>query len=374
MDAKKPVDNTVDKPKENLQDANQDDIVNAIAEILQIPPETIMQWLAELNLQPVDLTDTQAVVELLKIAFDTPDTTILLNLPEFSTVYKAINEAINMLKPELMSALFAVLTSDETLTTHIPNLEGLQVDDSNREIIVTSPLQQDNLMTEEDVYLQSSNQSTAAGKTQAVSTAANQSNTGSGFNAQTSQGNHAPDITQADMLDIPLASTSFESVAARVAEAVEAVRSQTNTPVNATDVINQIMGRVRAQAGENFTEIRIMLKPENLGDVTLRVLTQNGIVTAQFVAESQRVKEVLESNFNQLRDALSEQGVQISELSVSVRQSDEERMNQFAQAQQNSRARMQRINNVNTEETQETGFGDDVDPSAVHQGTMNFIA
>jgi flagellar hook-length control protein FliK len=114
--------------------------------------------------------------------------------------------------------------------------------------------------------------------------------------------------------------------------------------VNASEVINQIMDRVRIAPPGQFSEIRLTLRPENLGDVTLRVQAQNGIVVAQLIAENQRVKEALEANFNQLRDALEEQGIRFAELSVSVGGDDaEDRMNAFAQGQQRSRGRVDRI-------------------------------
>jgi flagellar hook-length control protein FliK len=63
-----------------------------------------------------------------------------------------------------------------------------------------------------------------------------------------------------------------------------------------------------------------------------------------FVAENQRIKEIIEANFNQLRQALQEQGIEVSQLSVSVSQEDaEERMNQFLKAQQENMRRLQRL-------------------------------
>lgn len=95
---------------------------------------------------------------------------------------------------------------------------------------------------------------------------------------------------------------------------------------------------------QSYAELKLMLKPESLGEVALRIATQNGIVTAMFVAENQRVKEIIESNFTQLRDALKEQGLEVSELSVSVgHEGAEERMNQFMKAQQEAMRRAHRI-------------------------------
>ena len=43
-------------------------------------------------------------------------------------------------------------------------------------------------------------------------------------------------------------------------------------------------------------------------------------MTAKFIADNHSVKEVIESNFSELRDALSQKGINIQNLSVSVGQ------------------------------------------------------
>jgi flagellar hook-length control protein FliK len=91
-----------------------------------------------------------------------------------------------------------------------------------------------------------------------------------------------------------------------------------------------------------------------------------------FVAENQRVREIIESNFNQLRDALEEQGVQVSDLSVSVGGDEaEERMNQLLQAQRENNRRTQN-NGEAVEEEVEVIQPIPIDP--VHGSTVNFLA
>jgi len=48
------------------------------------------------------------------------------------------------------------------------------------------------------------------------------------------------------------------------------------------------------------------------------LLSDNGIITARFVAENYQVKEIIESNFNTLHESLNAQGLNVSQLSVSV--------------------------------------------------------
>jgi hypothetical protein len=93
-------------------------------------------------------------------------------------------------------------------------------------------------------------------------------------------------------------------------------------PITPARVIEQIVERFEIDPAPRVSEIKITLKPESLGDVTLRVQSENGLISAQFLAENQRVKEIMESSMNSLRDALSQQGVNVSQLSVSVGQDE----------------------------------------------------
>ncbi|MCL2236288.1 MAG: flagellar hook-length control protein FliK [Defluviitaleaceae bacterium] len=88
------------------------------------------------------------------------------------------------------------------------------------------------------------------------------------------------------------------------------------TPQNIAD---QIVQQVRFVSGQGMAEMKIHLKPEHLGDLTMRVATINGIVTAQFIADNQRVKELIEAGFNDLRDSLEEAGITVSDIEVNVR-------------------------------------------------------
>lgn len=90
--------------------------------------------------------------------------------------------------------------------------------------------------------------------------------------------------------------------------------------INSTDVINQVVKKADIIIQGGHQEMIMKLEPESLGKLNLKLVIENGLVTAKFVAESQQVKEVLESSFNQLKDALQEKGIAVQGFSVSVGQ------------------------------------------------------
>lgn len=94
------------------------------------------------------------------------------------------------------------------------------------------------------------------------------------------------------------------------------------------DIINQIVKKAELIIREDQPEMRMQLEPENLGKLTLKVAVERGLVIAKFTAESYEVKEIIESNFNQLREMLQEKGIGVESFSVSVGNESKEFSNQ----------------------------------------------
>ncbi|MDF2845922.1 MAG: Flagellar hook-length control protein-like, C-terminal protein [Herbinix sp.] len=87
-----------------------------------------------------------------------------------------------------------------------------------------------------------------------------------------------------------------------------------------SDILNQVIKKADILVQGSHQEMVMKLEPESLGKLNLKIVVENGLITAKFVAESQQVKEVLESNFNQLKNALQEKGIAVQGFSVSVGQ------------------------------------------------------
>ncbi len=95
-------------------------------------------------------------------------------------------------------------------------------------------------------------------------------------------------------------------------------------PVNKDDVFAQIVEKAKVSLDHGNGEMEVNLKPDHLGKLHLKVSVENQLVTAKFVAESQQVKEIIETNLNQLRRNLQDNGIQVDQLMVSVGQHNNE--------------------------------------------------
>jgi len=85
-------------------------------------------------------------------------------------------------------------------------------------------------------------------------------------------------------------------------------------------IVNQVVEKAQVLLTGDKSEMVIHLKPDHLGKLTLKIVTENGMVTARIVAENKQVKHVLESNMLLLKESLEKQGMVVQDFSVSVSQ------------------------------------------------------
>ncbi|HBF36640.1 MAG TPA: hypothetical protein DDW50_04900 [Firmicutes bacterium] len=98
----------------------------------------------------------------------------------------------------------------------------------------------------------------------------------------------------------------------------------TSEPIKKDDLFAQIVEKAKVSLNHGNGEMEVNLKPDHLGKLHLKISVENQLVTAKFVAESQQVKEIIETNLNQLRRNLQDNGIQVDQLMVSVGQQQNE--------------------------------------------------
>ena len=83
-------------------------------------------------------------------------------------------------------------------------------------------------------------------------------------------------------------------------------------------IINQIADKMSVRSNGAQNEVHIKLDPPSLGTVRMNITTSGDTVRTVIVAENHAVKQVIENNFNQLRDAMGEQGLKVDSFTVTV--------------------------------------------------------
>ena len=94
------------------------------------------------------------------------------------------------------------------------------------------------------------------------------------------------------------------------------------------NITTQIVEHAKMIRNAENTEMVIQLKPEHLGELTLRVsATTNGSVNVTFHSENAQVRAMIENTLVQLKQELSNQGLKVDNVQVSAHLSDGGMMN-----------------------------------------------
>ena len=377
-------DESLDKEKVTIVD---DETLNKLSEILGISKDKITEILSNLSISVSMLQNTENLIKFLQSAFEIENPTQLLsvdniketmtsiidiakniNYQDSITIDESINstlndlvntgifdekvtilgseseqlkQKINQLLNELNGNVKEVKTTNSlvensNIKTNI-NSENIKLDENIEDLSNIDNSQQIKVKNiENTTYYQSDSQNNNQNNQGQMLLNNNQNVT---LEANTEQGIfNISDITNNNKVF----NTSLP-------------KTQSLKNINSSDVVAQIMEKIKVSVKPEVSEVKILLRPEQLGEVSLKIATQNGIVTAQFIAESQKVKEIIEANFNQLRDMLAEQGVNVGELEVNVSSNNKEenQYNSFEQEQQQNNKRIENIIKESFEQEQE---------------------
>ncbi len=125
----------------------------------------------------------------------------------------------------------------------------------------------------------------------------------------------------------------------KVAQAAPSQLAAPGSVSRPPDFIIQLAGRMQVQIQSGGGELRLQLKPENLGRLEIRAESGASGVVARIVTESDAVKHYLENNLHTLHQSLQDQGLKIERIDVTVQDGLEAR--QFAGQQQSNHAGQQ---------------------------------
>lgn len=88
--------------------------------------------------------------------------------------------------------------------------------------------------------------------------------------------------------------------------------------VSSEEVVEQVVKKAELLVKMNSSEMKIDLQPDFLGKMTIKIILEQGAVTAKFITESLQVKHLLEGNLGTLQQALENQGIKVEKTEVDV--------------------------------------------------------
>ncbi|WP_025718482.1 flagellar hook-length control protein FliK [Paenibacillus sp. 1-18] len=155
--------------------------------------------------------------------------------------------------------------------------------------------------------------------------------------------NQTPVITTAGQLSVQTQGTTPSAPAQPVVHVRQFAKEMTEFVVQKLDIVKH----------SGMTEATIMLRPDHLGQLEVKLTMQNGHLVAQFMTEHSGAKDLLEQQMSQLRASLQSQGIQVDKVEVTHNESLSSHMyqdgrgssaNQQQQSNQRSKAQSREEN------------------------------
>lgn len=143
-------------------------------------------------------------------------------------------------------------------------------------------------------------------------------------------------------------------------------------------IVNQIVEEIKVTVKPSASSMELQLNPASLGKVHLSVAAKDGILTAQFLVQNAAAKEAIESQIQNLKDTLSNQGLKVEAVEVEVNVSNF-LFNESNQAEGDTKEQKQSHRSINLEEANALeGLTEDeevvADMMRVDGNTVNYTA
>jgi flagellar hook-length control protein FliK len=101
-----------------------------------------------------------------------------------------------------------------------------------------------------------------------------------------------------------------------------------------TDAAQQVIRSMRLQWNGSVGEAQLRLQPEHLGQVLVSVRVDQGAVSATLQADSASAQQWIQTHQQELRQALQDQGLRVTEFNVTTNPDDRQRQNASQQQDQ----------------------------------------
>lgn len=348
-----------------------EDTLNKLSEVLGVPKENIMDILANLSMSISMLQQPEHLIQFLQAALNVKSPADLLAVDNIKDIMSSITDIAKSIEYTDMVPVDENIQNRLNQLINQNNLKDVSLLSSNKDIkqkIDDLLAQLNGIVQESTVKKLDINMQTESAEELVNIDEIKNINLDS--NSGYYQGSSQNDMNNNSQSSILVENLKQNNLEVNVKQEFFNISEITNNSkvfntslpktqalrnINNTEIINQIMEKIKISIKPEISEVKMLLKPEQLGEVTLKIATQNGIVTAQFIAESQKIKEVIEANFNQLRDMLSEQGINVGALEVNVSDSDEQqpKYNMFEQSTEKTEKRINDLLEKSFEEEKE---------------------
>lgn len=100
------------------------------------------------------------------------------------------------------------------------------------------------------------------------------------------------------------------------------VETPAPTPINKATVAQDVIKNIKYIERNNIQQLTVKVYPKELGEVTIKLLSEDGIMKAELKATSKETYNILNSNLAEIKKALSEQSIKIQDVNIGLYNED----------------------------------------------------
>ena len=341
-----------EKMKEAIDEVEdfEEAVTEVIAEELHVSKEELEAAMEELGLTYLDLLDNSNLANLVAKLTDSENVNQLLCSEVFTNVMQQVNELGSELLNEVQ------MTPEELMEVQ-SLLEQAVLEEANEQLQVTETTEEINPVRESDAEVVSDTEDRVKVEVVRMEIEEEQTDTSEeSFSDDKKQGmsdmqdklwnqTHVSHNSEAIVADVAGTTTFAEEL-----NGFETV--QTLPPhVTVADIMEQFAEQVRVQISADTTKMQMQLNPEHLGKLYVEIIENEGAITAKIETQNLAVKEALEMQMADLKVNLSQAGVKVDSVEVTIASHEFERnLEQDANSkkqQEDAEAKSTRHRNIN---------------------------
>lgn len=304
------------------------ELMQEVADVLEIPLEKVEEAMEILGLTAVDLFDPANLKQLLLNLTDSVDEVSLVTneslYSNLQDLFAAVEESLGALQEELGvndEELDALLEQMKKMTTKVQEETAVQDVPETPEVSVEGmkdyavSVQRDGETVQIKVTVDdaSGTKSTSEQVTDAVETK---------IQAPVKQEKAASDMGHGQENTGAGQQTAGNAVLQELLQRPETVEAPVEQPVyqsaQTEQIMNQIVEYMKINVSEDTQKMEMQLHPASLGTVNVQIAAKDGAITAQFTAQNETVRAVLETQMIQLKEQFEEQGIKVDAVEVTV--------------------------------------------------------
>lgn len=315
--------------EENLEGV-EESIRDILSEELGLDEDTIESILASMGISAVELLQPEVLKQFILEANGSAKMTGFLTDETLLNQLNTAMEAINELDLEAVTGL----DRQELLRLIEENQKPAGIGDTVSELAAegeetavfyeTQEVDADSLQIPQGLQEGDSQESSSMEKLQILSDSGRTGSDGEGASDESAGSSQEKSqggliwSNESDGVHTALSGTNEEMSFRAVLQETGTKPAQFSDVQRMTDIVNQVVERIRTVIKEDVTTMEMQLNPEHLGKVALTVSSRDGILTAGFIVQTQEAKEALESQMITLRQNLEQKELKVEAVEVSV--------------------------------------------------------